>query len=64
MSADFYEEWRPALIAFYEAEGGHMPQTLESLRWGAPLTEENKRIVNGIIAAQEAMQPRLMLEAA
>ena len=59
-----YEAWRPALIAFYEAEGGHMPQTLESLRWGGTLTEENKRIIRGIVAAQDTMQPSLMLEAA
>lgn len=59
-----YEPWRPALIAFLEAEGHQMANSLERLRRGDPMTEDNYRIIRGIIAAQDAMQPQLMLEAA
>ena len=48
---DNYEAWREALIAFLEAEGQYMPTTLANLRRGAPLTEDNKRIIRGLMAA-------------
>jgi len=64
MNGADYEAWRLALIAFHEAESPYMTQTLANLRAGLPLTEENKRTVRAIIAAMDALQPSLELEAA
>jgi gluconate kinase len=43
-----YEAWRPALIAFYESDSPWMRQKLENLRRGDPLTDEDKRTIDGL----------------
>jgi hypothetical protein len=62
MNAQGYEAWRPALIAFYQAESPWMTQTLEGLRRGDPLTAENKRAIEALIAAFDA-KPQLAVAA-
>jgi hypothetical protein len=49
-----YEAWRPALLAFYQAESPWMAQTIESLRKGWPLTEDNRRVIRALMAVREA----------
>jgi hypothetical protein len=50
-----YEAWRPALIAFYRAQGPWF-QSVRNLEAGWPLTSENKHDIDGLIAAMEAMR--------
>lgn len=49
-----YEAWRPALIAFYRHESPWMAETLASLKRGDPFTPDNRRVVAGLVAADEA----------
>jgi hypothetical protein len=54
-----YEAWRPALIAFYERECPWASMTLENLRRGEPLTNENRRTIEALIVAGERAPERL-----
>lgn len=46
-----YEAWRPALIAFYQAESPWMSQKLQNLRRGDAMTGDDKHVIDGLIAA-------------
>jgi hypothetical protein len=48
------ETWRPALIAFLRVDSPWMVQKLQNLSTGAPLTEEDKRIIQGLKASRMA----------
>lgn len=47
-----YEAWRPALIAFYRAQGPWF-MTIEQLERGSPLSADNKHDIDGLMAAFE-----------
>ena len=47
-----YEAWRPALIAFYRAQGPWF-MTIEELERGCPLSTDNKHDIDGLVAASE-----------
>jgi hypothetical protein len=44
-----YEDWRPALIAFYRADCWF--QSADNLERGEPLSEDNKRHIRALQAA-------------
>jgi len=46
-----YEAWRPALIAFYRADSPWMAQKLSNLRNGHPLTDDDRLVIDGLMAA-------------
>jgi hypothetical protein len=46
-----YEAWRPALIAFYTADGWNI--SAEHLRLGAPMSVQDKRVIEALMAAQQ-----------
>lgn len=48
-----YEAWREALIAFYEAESPYLPQRAKNLRMGFPLSNDDRRTIEGLIVAGE-----------
>lgn len=52
-----YEKWRPALIAFYRAQGP-APMTIYQLEHGAPLSIDNKHDIDGLAAAFAAIPMR------
>jgi hypothetical protein len=52
-----YEAWRPALIAFYRAQGPWF-MTIEQLERGAPLTTDNKHDIDGLVAAMTLIPMR------
>jgi hypothetical protein len=54
MKRDLYEQWRPALIAFYRAESPWMAQKLANLATGCPLSLDDKHVIDGLMAAREA----------
>lgn len=54
MIARDYELWRPALIAFLEADSPWMTQSLESLRRGDPLSDDNRRTIQALAASHNA----------
>jgi hypothetical protein len=43
-----YEAWRPALIAFYWRESPWMLQKLENLERGYPLSDDDRRVIDGL----------------
>jgi hypothetical protein len=45
-----YEKWRPALIAFYRAQGPWFG-TIRHLEMGGALTPDNKHDIDGLAAA-------------
>lgn len=52
---DAYEAWRPALIAFYRSEGPWF-QKVENLQRGDPLSDEDRHVIDGLIAAQNVRE--------
>lgn len=46
-----YEAWRPALIAFYKADGWF--QSAENLERGSPLNNADRRLIDALIIAGE-----------
>jgi hypothetical protein len=46
-----YEAWRPALVAFYRADGWF--QSAENAERGSQLTNEDRRIIDALIVAGE-----------
>lgn len=53
-----YEAWRPALIAFYRAQGPWY-MTIEELERGSPLTTDNKHDIDGLVAALALVSERV-----
>ena len=53
-----YGAWRPALIAFYQRESPWMSETIAGLKRGDPLTADNRRVIDGLIAASEHLPMR------
>jgi hypothetical protein len=51
-----YEAWRPALIAFYRADGWF--QSAENLERGCELTPECERTIRSLAAAYQATPQR------
>ena len=51
MNALDYEAWRPALLAFYWHESPWMRQKLENLERNEPLSADDKRVIDGLVAA-------------
>jgi len=59
VNAPDYEAWRPALIAFCERECPWASMTLENLRLGRPLSDDNRRTIEALILAAEQSPERL-----
>ncbi len=57
-----YEAWRPALIAFYQAECSF--QSAENVKRGEPLTNSDRRMIDCLIVAGERMPKRKLKIAA
>lgn len=49
---DEAEAWRSRLIAFYEHESPWMIQKIKNLRYGDPLSIDDRNVIAGLIAAQ------------